>query len=170
MSTLPASKRRHKMAGLCITCGQPRRPNNAQYCDRHAALKAEATARYRQRLKGKGLCLDCRVPCGAKLRCTPCATANVGKYPLTLRKRALLRKFGLSEEEYQHLLLAQGKRCRICGDHQDNLSNNLSVDHCHKTGEIRGLLCIRCNSAIGFSVKIWLSSIVPHCILPIESD
>ncbi len=43
----------------------------------------------------------------------------------------------------------QGYSCAICGETERNLNRGLFVDHCHKTGKIRGLLCIKCNMAMG---------------------
>jgi uncharacterized protein YlaI len=39
--------------------------------------------------------------------------------------------------------------CAICGKHQTILNKTLNVDHCHKTGKIRGLLCTNCNHGLG---------------------
>jgi len=66
-----------------------------------------------------------------------------------LRSR-LKYKYGISLEEYEHMLAAQCGRCAICGKHESNLYVRLSVDHNHKTGKVRGLLCRRCNSMLGF--------------------
>lgn len=40
----------------------------------------------------------------------------------------------------------QGGKCAICGSPSDNLF----IDHCHRTGRVRALLCLRCNSGLGF--------------------
>ncbi len=66
------------------------------------------------------------------------------------RERAghLKRKFGISLEDYERLLAEQDGRCAICGNrpHEDI---SLHVDHDHETGRIRGLLCFKCNNALG---------------------
>lgn len=49
--------------------------------------------------------------------------------------------------EYNRMLGVQNGLCKICGMINDGKS--LCVDHCHKTGKIRGLLCANCNSGIG---------------------
>lgn len=63
------------------------------------------------------------------------------------RLYSLKRKFNLSEEEYTSMLHYQDGVCAICGN---TSKKALAVDHCHKTGKIRGLLCNRCNRGIGY--------------------
>jgi len=66
--------------------------------------------------------------------------------------RQLLRRYGLSEDDRQNLLLKQKYLCAACGEVPSGTKPNssiLHVDHDHKTGEIRGLLCQKCNSALG---------------------
>lgn len=52
-------------------------------------------------------------------------------------------------EEYNRRFLEQKGRCVICGKHQSELKKALAVDHNHKTGEVRSLLCNRCNLLVG---------------------
>src|SRR5215213_1302910 len=63
------------------------------------------------------------------------------------REGHLRRKFGLSQADYEDLLARQGGGCRICGKRPGKIS--LHVDHDHETGDIRGLLCVGCNNALG---------------------
>jgi len=58
--------------------------------------------------------------------------------------------FGLTYDEYLAMLAGQGGVCAICGTFPYSKKAHLSVDHCHVSGKIRGLLCGKCNSAIGF--------------------
>lgn len=51
--------------------------------------------------------------------------------------------YGITGEEYADLLKAQGGRCFICQNKPARV--RLAVDHDHKTGAVRGLLCKRCN-------------------------
>jgi hypothetical protein len=64
------------------------------------------------------------------------------------RDQYLRRTFGLGSAEYDELLRAQGGRCRICR-RQPRVDSSLHVDHDHETGEVRGLLCFRCNGGLG---------------------
>lgn len=64
------------------------------------------------------------------------------------RDRILRAKFGISLEDYDRLFKIQNYGCAICGGL--NSDRALAVDHNHKTGQVRGLLCSRCNAAIGF--------------------
>lgn len=73
------------------------------------------------------------------------------------RNNDYLREYntGWSPEEYQAAFEAQGGRCAICGTHQSETGLALHADHRHTTGQKRGLLCNRCNPALGaFSESI----------------
>lgn len=58
-------------------------------------------------------------------------------------------KYKISNNDYNLLFNIQGGKCRICKSHQSELPKKLAVDHCHTTGQVRGLLCSRCNLGIG---------------------
>lgn len=59
-------------------------------------------------------------------------------------------KYGLSKEEYLALFEKQGNKCAICGI---ELTKDVRpcVDHNHETNKVRGILCTRCNSLLGFA-------------------
>lgn len=61
----------------------------------------------------------------------------------------LKRAYGISYQEYLHMLEAQQNACAICGIEKENVSRAFAVDHCHDTGKVRGLLCNNCNTGIG---------------------
>jgi hypothetical protein len=57
-------------------------------------------------------------------------------------------EYGITIDQYNQMLKDQNNVCAICSKTQ--ISNRrLSVDHCHETGNVRGLLCTKCNNAIG---------------------
>lgn len=62
-------------------------------------------------------------------------------------ERSLRRKYGVTLAQYEALLRKQRGHCALCPAKPNR--KRLSVDHNHKTGAIRGLLCDRCNQAIG---------------------
>lgn len=59
------------------------------------------------------------------------------------------KEYQITEDQYNELFKKQSGKCLGCNTHQDDLNKKLCVDHCHKTGKIRGLLCVPCNLAIG---------------------
>lgn len=68
--------------------------------------------------------------------------------PVVPRKRRL-QQYGLSLEDYDTMHAAQKGVCGICKLPEPRKGGRLSVDHCHKTGKVRGLLCHNCNHALG---------------------
>jgi len=63
-------------------------------------------------------------------------------------RSSLKGKYGITENQYNTMLERQHYGCRICGE-QCSSGRRLAVDHCHSTGQVRGLLCGNCNRAIG---------------------
>ncbi len=76
------------------------------------------------------------------------AYTAAGRKRISDRKSYLKRKFGLTPEQYDAMLAAQGGVCHLCG-RPPNESVALHVDHDHSTGQIRGILCFKCNNALG---------------------
>lgn len=70
-----------------------------------------------------------------------CKSGSLYKY----RMKSIVG-YGLTEESYTALLNKQRGCCAICGESMEIIA----IDHCHTTGEVRGLLCKQCNSGIGF--------------------
>ncbi len=63
------------------------------------------------------------------------------------KDQLLKRLFGITIEHYDDLLAKQKGLCAIC--HSPPSYRSLAVDHCHKTGKVRSLLCTSCNTALG---------------------
>lgn len=63
--------------------------------------------------------------------------------------RKLKYRFGLTEEQHKEMQNKQNNQCAICGGPEVRKGRGLSIDHCHKTGKIRELLCSHCNLGIG---------------------
>jgi len=102
---------------------------------------------------------------GKGYRCKPCDSQakikwikdNPEKYQESQRRNNLKQKYGITLEEYYSLLDKQGGVCAICGVDKNcydskgagGLIDNFAVDHCHRTGKVRGLLCNQCNRGLG---------------------
>ena len=67
---------------------------------------------------------------------------------VAFRKSHLKRTYGMTPEDYDVILAAQGGGCGICGL-KSNRGKRFVFDHDHETGRVRGLLCSRCNLALG---------------------
>lgn len=83
---------------------------------------------------------------GLNRYCKKCAVKNSSE----ANKRTggnLKQKWRLSKEQYAFMLSQQDGKCAICG--KSSGQRRLDIDHCHASGHIRGLLCNRCNQAIG---------------------
>lgn len=59
-------------------------------------------------------------------------------------------KYGIVKEEYDKLFVSQNNRCLICGVEFDSKTKGV-VDHNHKTGLVRGILCNKCNTLLGMA-------------------
>lgn len=66
--------------------------------------------------------------------------------PLSDREKHLRRKYGIDHSQYESMFVQQGGVCAICGKSQ---KRRFDVDHCHKSGDVRGLLCTSCNRMLG---------------------
>lgn len=59
-----------------------------------------------------------------------------------------LARYDMTVDEFERMLHEQDGLCKICGRPPESVKG-LVVDHCHSTGAIRGLLCLKCNSGLG---------------------
>lgn len=64
-------------------------------------------------------------------------------------KKDRVRLYNITWEYYHILLNEQGNSCAICKNKESTFSTRLFIDHCHSTGKVRGLLCMKCNSGLG---------------------
>ena len=68
-------------------------------------------------------------------------------------KSFIKRVYGIDSAQYYKMLEDQEGKCAICKSDSNNTShqskNKMFIDHCHTTGQVRGLLCSKCNHALG---------------------
>jgi hypothetical protein len=82
---------------------------------------------------------------------------RVGRYWLHIK-----HKFGISRAAWEEMFEAQGRCCAVCGISAPETQRFFTVDHCHETGDIRGILCVHCNAMLGQakdSIDILLSGV-----------
>ncbi len=104
---------------------------------------------------------DRRKPDGHLAQCKPCRAETNKRWwkanpeydkarywsdPESHRERHLIRKYGVDLAAYEKMLSNQKGKCAICGKEQERA---FDVDHDHKTGRVRGLLCSNCNRMLG---------------------
>lgn len=61
-----------------------------------------------------------------------------------------IKQYGITVEQYNQMFVDQNGLCKICKNPKGSNEKNLSIDHCHTTGKVRGLLCNKCNAGLGF--------------------
>lgn len=107
----------------------------------------------------KGYCRECKANYQRRYRHTPNglahrritdarAKAKRREKCLIENRRTHLKMYGLTPDMYNQRLIEQQEKCAVCSRHQCNFRYRLSVDHNHKTGKVRGLLCTHCNSIV----------------------
>lgn len=67
-----------------------------------------------------------------------------------VRRYYLMVKYGMKETEFEAMWSRVNGKCEMCGDALARKKGGFAIDHCHRTGTIRGLLCNHCNSGLGY--------------------
>jgi len=84
-----------------------------------------------------------RNPDGLENRCKNCCIERS-------RNNEIITRYGIDQLEYEQMFKSQKGKCKICNTSNPGRGKNkMSIDHCHKTGKIRGLLCNSCNNGLG---------------------
>lgn len=100
-----------------------------------------------------GVDFDVRATGNLPVVCDPCSVERHRvRQRQDRRRKGLWEMYKLTLQEYQAMHDAVQGKCEICGNPQTGrgaATNQLSVDHNHDTGKIRGLLCTKCNTALG---------------------
>lgn len=137
----------------CVKCGEdkPHTTENFRACDE---VRNGQPYRY-----VKKLCRICEHIARVNYSRSRAKAGNAFKKlsPDRLKKHRewnLRRLYGLTQAQFDILLEVQGGKCAVCGGdqndhHASGRQQRMTVDHCHKTTKVRGLLCGSCNRGLG---------------------
>lgn len=84
-----------------------------------------------------------------RLRVKKWAEENKERAKINKRRRDLQARYGMTLEQWETMLEEQDCRCAIC--HTKSPGKHWHTDHCHTTGEVRGILCYKCNALLGMA-------------------
>jgi len=88
-----------------------------------------------------------RSPSGLESHCKTCKVESSKNRRSTYEHKRKLEFFGITQSQFDLMSRAQRHCCGIC--RTPAATRRLSIDHCHETGKVRGLLCTKCNTALG---------------------
>jgi Recombination endonuclease VII len=135
---VPDVDRQYEIEYICKICGE------------HSVARSSVKGGRRD------FCDSCRPAAAKDAQARKNLARNVQNDPNARRRNniANLRKYGLTVEQHEAMMLAQGNVCAICGEAANpdgvRAASRLHVDHNHVTGKVRGLLCNHCNRGLGF--------------------
>lgn len=135
-ATVPAPKS-GPMPRWCSTCRASQEDQRAR--ERIAVrrcYKCQTPLPNAERKPGKAVCDTCRVDKRDRGR--------------EHEQRRRLRRYGITQEQYDKLLADQGNRCPGCATDDPGVKG-WSIDHSHASGRVRALLCMRCNTMLGLA-------------------
>lgn len=140
--------KRFVVHGTCYDCVLNK---NKIYNKKNADKLAEYKAKWYQENKNKSNTIDDE----AKKLINKTRNKNYkDRQKERIKAYKRISQYGLTEPEYNSLLDACDNKCTICGNAESSKTNNglikaLCIDHCHSTGQVRGLLCDNCNRGLG---------------------
>lgn len=134
--------RKHKALGLCSFCYQ------IKYVSENKEKVMESARNWQQKNKDKSL--ESTRRWRSKNRDTLLKTRREQRKAVEPRTRRgeIVKKYGITLVDYEEILAKQNGLCAIC-ERVENNGKAFCVDHDHENGKIRGLLCYKCNTAIG---------------------
>lgn len=168
--------RPHFAKGLCLRCYRRLTKQRNRQRNRPKALCHPERSRFRQNLcfscyglvvHQQAVCHPDR-PMWALGLCKACyKEKRKPKLPWKIRpkvkdynRRANLKQYGITIEQFDAMVISQGGRCALC---QKTVEHTLNVDHCHQTSQVRGLLCRGCNVALGhYERLVKLPRLLPY--------
>jgi hypothetical protein len=125
------AKDRNRKSGLTSKCKECRNKVNSEYWKANPEFRKKVNDRHKEYRK---------------------TYYQSHERKLRYRSNELAKKFGITHEAYQLMLNSQNGVCAICGQFRTSKDKtHMVVDHDHKTGEIRGILCNWCNNMLGYA-------------------
>lgn len=138
-------KNRNGHQSRCKTCAA--KANKARY-DSTRDQRLAVAKKYRKDHKNEIAAKDRVRKCSESVR--EAARKRYAANPEKYKLYQVSRSYGLTPEQYREMFAVQDDRCKICKRHQSEFPKAFAVDHCHRTGKIRGLLCNSCNAGLGW--------------------
>lgn len=136
------------LSKVCTKCGK-KYPSTAEFFHRTKDIKCGLIGQCKQCIKKYSKMRYKRdKEYFIKYRNTPENKERKKKY---MREWKLRKEYGITTKAYNILLELQDNKCARCNDLFKN--NNIYIDHDHKTGKVRGLLCLQCNTKLGVIEK-----------------
>lgn len=124
--------------------------SDADKKERKRIYDAEYRAKFPEKLKERGIRYRTINKDKIKEKKKVEFSKNREKYRKGWHRNVLRWRFGITFEQYQKILSDQGGVCKICKKFRlSRQQRRMGVDHCHKTGTIRGILCDWCNHGLG---------------------
>lgn len=142
----------------CLECEGSFTPHKSHKAQRWCSPRcAQRARRAREKLTRETRnCVRCSESFPAthalRLYCTKECRLEHNKERTPARWKHIANRYGLTRADFEAMLLAQGNRCAICATTLDASGPSASapnVDHDHKTGQVRAILCKPCNIALG---------------------
>jgi hypothetical protein len=139
-------------------CTNPKLPGQgSKVCQQH---RDDAYERKLQKLRDQNRrsngicqmteCTELKLAGRGHKYCTQHSAESPQRERAQIVRRKRERQFGVTHDEFLAMFDAQGGACAICGNGNDGV-RQLSIDHDHATGQVRGLLCDRCNPMLGYA-------------------
>lgn len=137
---------------ICIGCSVSFTPETpwSKYCSKKCQWRS-SQKKFRASKAVKKSCVFCGtrfLPKGAKKYCSKKCRVRASQRAWAEKYR--VSTFGVTLDSYDEQLVRQNGRCYLCGSTEPGgVKNRFAIDHNHETGSVRGLLCDKCNLALG---------------------
>jgi hypothetical protein len=142
-------RQEYRARGLCISCGKREPKPTSTVCEHCTQASTRNSKRRKQAARRAGKCSHCckRKPLEGRGLCQACRDYRYRSSEQRLHLR--LRRYNLTPAQYQAILAEQAGCCAICQEQPVPPAPGLAIDHCHNSTRVRGLLCHKCNRALG---------------------